>query len=89
MSTNHVSSSYSSEDELSSLSSPPPEANAMDTDNIFDINIGANGGNGDGDGKSKLPPLFLPLLLPLPSPTCAQPKQEGIIDCASWPTIAV
>ena len=49
MSTNHVSGSYS-EDELSSLSSPPPEANAMDTDNVFDTNIGANGGNGDGDG---------------------------------------
>ena len=54
MSTNHVSSSYSSEDELSSLLSPPPEANAMDTDNVFDTNIGANGGNGNGDGNCNI-----------------------------------
>ena len=50
MSTNHISGSYS-EDELSSLSSPPPEANVMDTDNAIDMNIGANDSNGDINGN--------------------------------------
>ena len=50
MSTNHVSGSYS-KDELSSLSSPPPEADAMDTNNAIDTNVGANDGNGNGDSN--------------------------------------